>query len=188
VRAVVITRGAGFARELDRPRLHVGRVSSADICLPFGEISKYHCVLYPHRDVVLIADAYSACGTELGSQKIDRAFVDPTARIIIGGDTVIKIEGCRRLEKLDELVADPELPDPLLFQLAMLAPEAVAARAGVAQTRNDLDITPLDLKTVRRSIPGNRRDETALVISLAARSREPDVRDYAARRAARERP
>jgi hypothetical protein len=83
---------------LDRPKVRVGRVSTADLQLTDPKVSREHCEVVLEGDDWVIRDAHSANGIEVDGKMVRRAVLLPGSRVVVGGCTL-------RFDRLDDTFA-----------------------------------------------------------------------------------
>ena len=74
----------------------VGRRRSCEIVLPSGKVSRLHCLLMPHRDVLYVQDLNSTNGTFVNGKRIERGDLQP-------GDTLTIAEHSFALERIPDV-------------------------------------------------------------------------------------
>ncbi len=83
---------------LDRPKVRVGRVSTADLQLTDPKVSREHCEVVLEGDDWVIRDAHSVNGIEVDGKMVRRAVLQPGSRVVLGGCTL-------RFDRLDDTFA-----------------------------------------------------------------------------------
>lgn len=114
----------------------VGRRRSCEIVLPSGKVSRLHCLLMPHRDVLYVQDLDSTNGTFINGERTERGDLRP-------GDTLTIAEHSFALERIpearDEEPASRDAPPPPASPLPVFdSPAETATPAVTSPDRTDL--------------------------------------------------
>jgi two-component system, cell cycle response regulator len=84
-------RNMGRRLDLTEAKITIGRSPEADIVIEDKRVSKIHCTVQYAKGSIIVEDNQSTNGTFLNGQRIDKASVNTSALLQVGG-TVMKVE------------------------------------------------------------------------------------------------
>ncbi len=89
--AVIAGSQAGTVFPLTKPRVYLGRGSSADVQIKDAEVSRRHAMLEIRGDEASLVDLGATNGTFVGGQRIDRVEIGNQSEFTLGSTTLMLI-------------------------------------------------------------------------------------------------
>jgi hypothetical protein len=118
--------GAPERREIGAEPVVVGRVPSADLCVPNVRISRRHCRLQVVDGQLTVEDLGSTNGTLLGDRPVQGRVVVPNDSRLLVGDCVLTHEYRSRREVARTVELQSEMRRAVDYVLALLPPPCAA--------------------------------------------------------------
>lgn len=85
----LVLQPTGLTFKLDRPRLVVGRHSTADVRLPLPDVSRFHCRFEFENGAWRVIDLNSMNGVYLNGARVTQSDIHPGDQIRLGGFTFV---------------------------------------------------------------------------------------------------
>ena len=89
--AVIAGSQAGSVVPITRPRVYLGRGSSADVQIRDAEVSRRHAMVEIRGDEATLIDLGATNGTYVGGERIDRVQIDNQSEFTLGSTTLMLI-------------------------------------------------------------------------------------------------